>query len=268
MKKSIKNTIITFYYKCPLYPHWLEFYKMERANQIVLKGLHGNVLEVGAGDGSRKVLLLKQHNNILKYCSTDYTSWNDEFIKIDLSKKKKGFLGILNLFKGTRERNALDEICSATNLPFKDESFHYHLSFEVLEHISDPQKFFSEAARVLKKGGNVVLSVPFLYRMHGGEPDHKLDYFRPLNGFFYDLEKTSGLRVVSIYSNTGFGTSVASITNQFVISRIIKSNLIVKVLLLILAPSIFILTNIIGYFIDIFPDVRFSTRFHVVLSKI
>lgn len=45
------------------------------------------------------------------------------------------------------------QVADAVKLPFEDESFDYVLSFDVLEHIEDQNKALSEMARVLKRGG-------------------------------------------------------------------------------------------------------------------
>lgn len=52
-------------------------------------------------------------------------------------------------------------------LPFKDNSFDAIISIAVLEHVKDPFKCASEMARVLKPGGEIVCSVPFLQPYHG-----------------------------------------------------------------------------------------------------
>ena len=56
-----------------------------------------------------------------------------------------------------------------TALSFADESFDVVISLEVMEHIPDFRKAFSECARVLKPGGKMLLSVPH----HQGH-DHRL----------------------------------------------------------------------------------------------
>jgi SAM-dependent methyltransferase len=47
------------------------------------------------------------------------------------------------------------------NLSFDDDSFDRVLSFDVLEHVPDPDSAFSELFRVLKPGGTLIFSVPF-----------------------------------------------------------------------------------------------------------
>jgi SAM-dependent methyltransferase len=52
-------------------------------------------------------------------------------------------------------------------LPFVDNSFDAVLSHAVLEHVRDPFKCAAEIARVLKRGGILLCSVPFLQPLHG-----------------------------------------------------------------------------------------------------
>ena len=50
--------------------------------------LSGDVLEVGAGDASRKVKTLRINKKINSYLATDHNSWDDEFERIDESVSK------------------------------------------------------------------------------------------------------------------------------------------------------------------------------------
>ena len=45
-------------------------------------------------------------------------------------------------------------------LPFKDESFDYVVSFQVIEHIDDDKSFIKEVYRVLRKGGKFIVTTP------------------------------------------------------------------------------------------------------------
>ena len=46
------------------------------------------------------------------------------------------------------------------SLPFKKESFDIMFSIQVAEHLDNPHQFFSEARRVLKSGGLLIISTP------------------------------------------------------------------------------------------------------------
>ena len=57
-------------------------------------------------------------------------------------------------------------------LPFDDGLFDTVLTTDVLEHIRQPQVFWHEMSRVLKPGGKLILSVPFLYWLHEEPHDY------------------------------------------------------------------------------------------------
>jgi SAM-dependent methyltransferase len=53
-------------------------------------------------------------------------------------------------------------VASALQLPFKDETCEIVTSFDVLEHLLQPERFVSETSRVLRPDGLFVLSTPNL----------------------------------------------------------------------------------------------------------
>lgn len=64
-----------------------------------------------------------------------------------------------------------DFLASADVLPLTDASVDCVLLSEVLEHLRHPEKSLVEAFRVLRPGGRIVLSVPFLFPVHGDPHD-------------------------------------------------------------------------------------------------
>jgi SAM-dependent methyltransferase len=71
-----------------------------------------------------------------------------------------------------------------TALSFYDRKFHAVLSFDVLEHVPDYRAALSEFYRVLCTGGQLLLSVPFVFDQHtrirarldaNGEIEHLLE---------------------------------------------------------------------------------------------
>jgi len=63
------------------------------------------------------------------------------------------------------------------NLPFDDEYFDGIICKSVLEHVESPEKAVSEIYRVLKKGGAVLVYVPFIFPYHAEKGFYK-DYWR------------------------------------------------------------------------------------------
>ncbi len=54
----------------------------------------------------------------------------------------------------------LDIVADAQALPFSDNSFDNLVMVDVLHHLESPKKFFSEAQRVVRPGGRIVLIEP------------------------------------------------------------------------------------------------------------
>ena len=69
---------------------------------------------------------------------------------------------------------------TAEQLPFEDHTFDVVCSFETIEHLDHPELFLQEIRRVLKPGGNIILSCPndpYYYKPGElGNPFHKKQY--------------------------------------------------------------------------------------------
>ena len=65
----------------------------------------------------------------------------------------------------------VDFTCDITNMPFKDGSVDAIINIAVLEHLKYPQKTLDEAYRVLKKGGYIYSSIPFIQGFHASPYD-------------------------------------------------------------------------------------------------
>ncbi|QQG47059.1 MAG: class I SAM-dependent methyltransferase [Candidatus Woesebacteria bacterium] len=104
------------------------------------------VLDIGSGRAPYKDYLLKY---IKSYTGVDHPKTS----KLYKSSQKPDFYA------------------DANSLPFKKESFDIAAMLQVLEYLDEPQLAFNEAFRVLKKGGSIILTTPFMYPIHDGNLD-------------------------------------------------------------------------------------------------
>jgi ubiquinone/menaquinone biosynthesis C-methylase UbiE len=124
-----------------LYNKYLEF--------MSSKNRETTVLDVGCGIGTVVNKLTKLSEG--KYVGVDVS-------ELFINRAKKGS-GTFKLFDGE-------------NLPFKNNSFDKVGAFTVLEHTENPVGLIYEMARVLKKGGKVIISCPNFLRVAGLYSDH------------------------------------------------------------------------------------------------
>lgn len=95
--------------------------------------------------------------------------------------------------------NVVDVICLASELPFENESFDTVFSTQVLEHVFEQQKMIDESARVLKKSGYLILSVPFTWELH----EEPYDFFRITKYGLKEMFEKSGFEIEYIKANGG-----------------------------------------------------------------
>jgi len=65
----------------------------------------------------------------------------------------------------------IDVRADAHSLPFADETCDCIFATEIMEHLDSPQRFIDEAYRVLRPGGAVIATVPFMFHQHANPND-------------------------------------------------------------------------------------------------
>lgn len=100
-----------------------------------------------------------------------------------------------------------EAIADAHQLPLRDAVADVVLMSELLEHLACPQLALAEAARALRPGGILIVTVPFLYRVHGAPED----YWRwTPKGLERLLAHTPGLRLLSLQPKGGICLTMAA----------------------------------------------------------
>ncbi len=113
------------------------FQRSRLAYYFAAQRIEGRVLEIGTGSGYG-IDIISPHAT--------------EFVTMD---KFLPNLEVEELPKNVEMVSAV-----APKLPFADASFDYVISFQVIEHIKDDVEFVSEIYRVLRNGGQAIISTP------------------------------------------------------------------------------------------------------------
>lgn len=98
-------------------------------------------------------------------------------------------------------------------LPFREGAFDAIKASEVLEHVAAVPQALAECRRVLRPGGHLVITVPFLERLH---PDPE-DYTRYTERMWERLLAAAGLTPVAITPQGGFFTHLAGLLRYLVL---------------------------------------------------
>ena len=93
----------------------------------------------------------------------------------------------------------LDLLSLAAPLPFGPASFDTVLCTQVLEHVYDVEAAVSEIARILKPGGRVIITVPFLYPTH----EAPYDFWRTTHWGLRSVLTRHGLKVDTLAAQGG-----------------------------------------------------------------
>jgi SAM-dependent methyltransferase len=137
------RNVAKFLRSTPLHPQWL---MGRRCVPDGLSNLQGTILDIGAAD--RWV--------------AHYLPANTHYIALDYPSTGR------DLYAARP-----DVFADGARLPFADSCINHVICLEVLEHVRWPDQVLAEVARVLKPGGHLILSMPFLYPLHDAPHDYQ-----------------------------------------------------------------------------------------------
>lgn len=92
----------------------------------------------------------------------------------------------------TRKSGIADQLYDGGRFPFSDAEFDSILCNQVLEHVFNPDEFLGEINRVLKTGGKLLLTVPFVWDEH----EQPYDYARYSSFGLRALLEKQGFRII------------------------------------------------------------------------
>ena len=159
--------------RSPFQVNWL-VHRIHRQHieRAVCEHGRGKVLDVGSGAAPFAALLKRQSDAV-----------------IELERDRRRFAATRPCVWG-----------DAQTLPFHDGSFETVVSFQVLEHVPRPAAMIEEIARVLARGGRLILTAPHMWGVHE-EPE---DYFRFTGFGLRQLSLDAGLDVCSVHALAGY----------------------------------------------------------------
>lgn len=157
--------------------------RVDRAIAAHATFAHGLLLDVGCG--------LKPHERV-------FDRHVSRYLGIELSVDS-GYRG-----------NRADLYGTASALPIGDACIDTVLCTEVLEHVPDPDAVVAEIARVLRPGGIVLMTAPFVYPVHD-----KWDFFRYAPDGVSTLMRRHGLIVDRVVPLSGTAVTLALLANVY-----------------------------------------------------
>lgn len=175
-----------------LRPEFIDCYLIRagilRGLQENLKNLSGTLLDIGSGFTPYKSLVL------------DYPSQVTKYIGLDLKD---------NIYQTP------DLAWDGLTIPLEENSVDCALATEVFEHCSEPETVMREAWRVLRPGGMLFFTVPFLWPLH----DVPHDEYRYTPFALERHLRNAGFTEVSLQAQGGWDASLAQMIGLWVRRR-------------------------------------------------
>jgi SAM-dependent methyltransferase len=161
----------------------------------------------------------------------------------------------------TRKRGIADFLYDGQQFPFSNHEFDSLVCNQVLEHVFNPDQFFAEINRVLKPGGMVLLTVPFVWDEH----EQPFDYARYSTFGLYDLLEKNGFEVIEHCKLNADATVLFQMMNAYLYKVKPKMQWIVNLLFTVTVMGS---VNIIGLlFKYIMPSNQDLFLNHAVLAR-
>lgn len=139
----------------------------------------------------------------------------------------------------SRQRGVADHLYDGKTFPFGDGSFDAVLCNEVLEHVFNPDRFLEEIARVLKPGGKLLLTAPFVWDEH----EQPYDYARYSSFGLRALLARQRLEIVQYKKLGADPSTIFQLANAYLF-KVIQG--LPRPITLLLTATVMALINLLG----------------------
>ena len=159
------------------------------------------------------------------------------------------------------KRGIADQFYNGKLFPFPDCSFDSALCNQVLEHVFNPDEFLSEITRVLKPGGKLLLTVPFVWDEH----EQPYDYARYSSFGLRALLEKQGLQILQHKKLGGDASIIFQLTNAYLYKI---TQYLPKQIRLLFTATVIAFFNLVGILAaKVLPDNPDLFLDHVVLAE-
>lgn len=155
--------------------------------------ISGRILDVGCGR--------KPYEHLFKNCT--------EYIGMDIDNPGHDH---------TNEK--IDVYYDGKIFPFEDKSFDAVLTNQVFEHVFNPDNFMREIFRVLKPGGKLLLTVPFVWDEH----EQPNDFGRYSSFGLTHILKQNGFSILEFKKSTKGFAAIAQLTTGYIFKLFYSKN--------------------------------------------
>ncbi len=184
------------------------FYFARRGLYLHIKSLssfiYGKTLDIGCGG--------KPYKNL---CNSS------EYIGLEIDSPEN------------RKNKDADYFYDGKNIPFQDGEFDSVITNQVLEHVFNPDVFILEVNRVLKDGGILLISIPFIWDEH----EQPYDYARYSSfGLKYLLEN-HGFSVIKYRKSINDIRVIFQLINGYIYKNTVTQNAYLNLFMAIILMS-------------------------------
>jgi SAM-dependent methyltransferase len=183
---------LTKYFSVVSNPIFIMIIRLREALESIIKPLVNNslsCLDVGCGERPYEYL----------FKNAKYTGLDVEDSGRPINMKKPDFF-----YDGDQ-------------FPFNDEEFDMVICTQVLEHVPNPRLLLGEMARVCKRGGGVVVSLPFVYPEH----ERPFDYFRFSRFGISELMEKAGFKIETMKRDSSTIETLAILANVYIVTNLV-----------------------------------------------